>query len=142
MAFQKILVIDSSVVVKWLNQKDEDNLNEADKIFSDGRSGKVDLVLPELVKYEVGNALLFKGIDLPEAKLSLSALYTIPISFFSMDFELAARTLEIALEAKITYYDATFVALVEKLDATLITDNPKHQAKIKGVKVQALRDYK
>ena len=139
---QKILAVDSSVVVKWLNRDDEANLDQSDKVFSDGRTGKVNVTAPELVKYEVGNALLNKELNLPAAKVSLSTIYTMPINFFTTDSDLAERTLEIASQTKITYYDATFVALAEKLDATLVTDNTKHQTKVKGVKVIALKDYK
>jgi len=137
----KVLVVDSSVIVKWLNRDDEANLAQSDRVFSAGRSGRVELVTPELAKYETGNALLNKGLDLPAAIASLSVIYTIPMSFLTIDSELAGRTLEIATQSKMSYYDATFVALAKKLDATLVTDNPKHQAKVKGVKVVALKDY-
>ena len=41
-----------------------------------------------------------------------------------------------------TYYDASFIALAKQEDAILVTDNPKHQTKISGVKVVPLGEYK
>lgn len=50
--------------------------------------------------------------------------------------------LEIATEMKITYYDAVFVALAEKLGATLVTASPKHHVKNRRVRVVPLDSYK
>ena len=102
----KPVVIDTSVIVKWLNQKDELYLSQADKIFQDAREQKIEILAPELSKYESGNAILYKGISLPESKASLVTLYAIPIKFVPLDEEVAVEAMKIAYEEKITYYDA------------------------------------
>ena len=66
----KTLVVDSSVIVKWLNQTKEQNLEQADKILNQARDGLVDLIAPELAKYEVGNVLTTKDVGVEEAKIS------------------------------------------------------------------------
>lgn len=78
-----------------------------------------------------------------QCQATLSVLYAIPITFVSFDEELARETLEIAYANKITYYDASFIALAEQLGANLVTDNPKHQRVSKAVKIKiiALKDY-
>jgi len=138
----KKLVIDSSVAVKWLNSQDEKYLDRADKILQDCEKKKVFLYAPELAKYEIGNAIGYKGLDLSSTKVSLSALYSLPITFVPLEEGDALRVLEIAVKNKITYYDATFINLSEKIGASLVTDNPKHQKDIKGTKIIALKDYK
>lgn len=66
------LVIDSSVIVKWLNTTDEGNLEKADKILADALQRKVELLAPELAKYEVGNVLLIrKKLSLKEVQIPL-----------------------------------------------------------------------
>lgn len=142
MVKKKKIVVDSSVIVKWLNNQDEKFLNQADKILKDCEAGKVILYSPELAKYEVGNAILYKKLDAALAKSSFSTLYSLPITFYPLNEEDALMTTEIAVENKITYYDAVFVNLAEKIGGTLVTDNPKHQKRIKGIKVISLRDYK
>lgn len=141
---KKILILDSSVIVKWLNSQNETFLEQTDRILKQVEKGKVEIVVPELVKYEIGNAILSKKLTLPETKSCLATLYAIPINFVPLDLEAAQRTMEIASELNITYYDASFLSLVEKLGAVLVTDNPKHQKKsTKGkVKVIAIKDYK
>src|SRR5205823_6233311 len=98
---QKI-VIDSSVIVKWLNQQDEDLLEQADKIMRDVQANNVTLFAPELTKYEIGNALLIrKRILANDAKVTLNNLYMFPIQFISQSEDLANQTYRIAQEANI-----------------------------------------
>lgn len=140
---KRLVVIDSSVCVKWLNRKEEVLLTQADKVLKDVEDGKVYLFMPELAKYEVGNALLNKGPELPFINLALEKFYAIPIQFVVEDLELAELTMKIAHESKITYYDASFISLAKKLQADLVTDNPKHQkGKVNGVKVVSLKNYR
>ena len=137
------LIIDSSVIVKWLNHTKEERLTQADKIIQDAEKDKVQLLTTELAKYETGNVFLFgKELTTSEAKTSLASLYTLPLRFIPQTEELAVESYRIAKNTQNTFYDASFVALAKQENATLVTDNPKHQAKIKGVKVVALEDYK
>jgi len=140
---KKLVVIDSSVTVKWVNRKEEEFLSQADLILKDVEKGKIHILMPELGKYEVGNALLNKGSEPALITLALEKFYDIPIQFVSEDLELAQSAIETARRYKITYYDASFISLAEKLHADLVTNNPKHQKKkIAGLKVISLKDYR
>lgn len=55
---KKSLVIDTSIAIKWINSQDEELLEEATQIMKDVQKNNLTLVMPELAKYEVGNALL------------------------------------------------------------------------------------
>jgi predicted nucleic acid-binding protein len=134
-------VVDSSVIVKWVNSVDEKYLEQSDKLADDCRKGKIKLLAPELAKYEVGNVLWKKNLDLPMAKASLGTVYASPVEFVRQNESQAMRALEIAADTGITFYDASFISLAESLEAELVTDNPKHQKKFGGVKVVALKDY-
>ncbi|PIU03754.1 hypothetical protein COT44_01615 [Candidatus Shapirobacteria bacterium CG08_land_8_20_14_0_20_39_18] len=137
---QKI-VVDSSVIVKWLNNQDEKYIKEAFKLLKDCQAGKISLYAPELAKYEVGNALLNKEIELPQTKSSLETLYALPISFIKLDKETALDTYDFTDELEITYYDAVFLTLAKKIKGILVTDNPKHQKTIKNIEILPLKDY-
>lgn len=137
----KPIVVDSSVTVKWVNQIEERSLDQADKLLADAQAGSIRLIVPELSKYEIGNALLKKRLDLPMAIESLSTVYQLPLTFVPESEELARQTYRIATNAKITYYDASFIALARQENATLVTDNLKHQGKTTEIKVRSLADY-
>ena len=75
------------------------------------------------------------------AKTSLATLYFLPIEFVPLSEKEATESLDIACKSNITYYDAVFVGLAERIGATLVTDNPKHQKVSGKVKVIQLKNY-
>lgn len=136
------VVCDSSLIVKWISAQDELRLEQANQVLNDARENKIELLAPELAKYEVGNALLAgKRIKFTNVKISLATLYSLPIKFIPESSIQAETTYQFGEQSQITYYDASFISLAKQLDATLVTDNPKHQAKVKGVRVINLKDY-
>ncbi|MEK7565683.1 MAG: type II toxin-antitoxin system VapC family toxin [Patescibacteria group bacterium] len=139
----KKIVVDSSVIFKWLSKEKEARVEKALKLFTDGQKGKCQLYAPILSKYEIGNGIWKRGLDLPKSKLLVETLYAIPINFIDLDEGMAKRGIEIAILEKITFYDASFIALAERLRAGLITDNPKHQKSTlkTNIKVVSLASY-
>lgn len=136
------LVLDTSVIIKWLNQTRENNLDQADRLLADALAGKVELFTPQFAKQETGNVLLLSKLLKPgEANKVLEAFYALPITFIAESLELAQFSFALARELNITYYDASFLALAQQLEATLITENLKHQGKASEIKVIPLCDY-
>jgi len=138
---ENTLVVDTSVIVKWLNQDNEDYIEQADKILKDAQLDKIIIIAPELARYEVGNVLLLgKNLPIEQASIVLAQFYKLPITFVEDTAELAEKTYEFAAQAEITYYDASFMALAYQYDATLVTDNMKHQG-LNSIKVRAIKGY-
>lgn len=136
--------MDSSVVVKWVNSQGEKFLRQADTILKHMQNGEILITMPDLAKYEVGNALLNKEMSLSATQTALGTVYEIPIQFVSQDKAMAQTTLEIAKDSGMTYYDASFIALAKRLKVDLVTDNPKHQNRYRGkeIKIISLQYYK
>ena len=143
MKIKKILIIDTSVAVKWVNRQHESNIKQADKILEDFQNEECSILMPELSKYELGSALLYKKAPLQTTLSSLATYYHIPIQFVPQDEQQAKDTIKIAHNSGMTYYDAAFISLAKAQKADLITDNPKHQGRYKGkdVRVISLKDY-
>jgi predicted nucleic acid-binding protein len=136
------VVVDTSVIVKWLNQDNEEYVDQADDILRDVQAAKIQLIVPELAKYEVGNLLIHgKGLTYEQAITVLAQLYKLPLTFVEDNELLAVETVAIAANANVTYYDASFIAVAKQFDAVLITDNVKHQGRARDVKVIAIKDY-
>ena len=136
------IVLDSSVIVKFLFAMGEDNLSQADALLADVEKGETLLAAPVLAKYEVGNVVRFRKISEVEKLASWDNFEQLPIKYIDLDFSEGRRAQSIAEVSNITFYDAVFVELAERLKAVLVTANPKHQKKFGGVKVIALKDYK
>ena len=130
----KHYVLDTSVIVKWFSE--EKGSEKAGAILQQLQNQKVEILMPELVKYELANAFL-KGKKLAgrEAEVALETFYNLPLLFTAETPESAKLTYVLAEKLNISYYDACFLALAKIQKATLITANPKHQKKIKGIKV-------
>ena len=137
-----IIVVDSSVIIKWISQDNEKHLDKVDKILEDAQKNKILLITPELARYEIGNVLLFgKNLSLEQAKIALTEFYKLPVSFIPESEELSKETFKLAFNLKITYYYASFLALAKLYNAILVTDNTKHQGRNSNIKVTALTDY-
>lgn len=136
------VVIDSSVVIKWLNDVDEKNIEQANKLLMDTLDGKIVLFMPELAKYEIGNVLLLKKkLSIGDIVIPIHTLYSFPIQFIPESVELAQDTYNIAFKLGITYYDASFISLAKQQNAMLITENIKHQGKASDIVVKSLKDF-
>lgn len=138
------IILDSSVVVKWIISENEKYLEQADKLLERIKSKSLICYAPELLKYEIGNVMISKQCTTSYINLAFETIYSLPISFIACDLRLAYDTAKISKESGITFYDALFIALAKKLKATLITDNIKHQGKYKNKKINitALKDYR
>lgn len=130
----KRYVLDTSVIVKWFSE--EKGSEKAGGILRQLQNQEAEILIPELVKYELANALL-KGKKLTgkEAELALVIFYILPLSFMAETPESAKLTYSLAEKLNISYYDACFLALAKIQKATLITANPRHQKKVKGIKI-------
>lgn len=136
------VVLDSSVIVKFIFSEGEDNLTQADALLADVKRGTLFLLAPILSKYEVGNVIRFRKISEVEKIACWSNFEQLPIKFVDLSLSDGNRVQTIAEVSNITFYDAVFVTLAKKLGVVLVTANPKHQKKFGGVKVVALKDYK
>lgn len=129
------LVVDASVAIKWL--LDEVGSAHAHHFLGRFRTGEDELIAPDLIVSEVGNALrsaavLRKRIPTDIVAGVLADFLRIGLPTRSAG-ETAERALELALRHDATYYDAAYVALaLEEGIPLLATDGPMTQ-KFKGV---------
>ncbi|HEV2225564.1 MAG TPA: type II toxin-antitoxin system VapC family toxin [Nitrososphaerales archaeon] len=122
MAKKDQLVADSSVVAKWfLTERGSDN---ATKLRDEFATGRLKLVVPTLLFYEVMNALRFSGAfnraDLVTAARSLSK-YRFDI--WRPRGKLLELSAELSFEKGLTVYDACYVALARRISSKVITED-------------------
>ncbi|MEM4020956.1 MAG: type II toxin-antitoxin system VapC family toxin [Nitrososphaerota archaeon] len=136
---EKILVLDASVAVKWFNVEP---LREKALIIRDKYvNGEIELIAPDLLYYEVANALRYNprfGIE--EVKSALKALEDLSIITYDFEGELREKAVELAYRFGITIYDAAYVALAVIRDASLYTANKEVVAKAQLTNVKYLSE--
>ncbi|MBI1910108.1 MAG: type II toxin-antitoxin system VapC family toxin [Deltaproteobacteria bacterium] len=124
-------VVDSSVVVKWF-VKDEPDDSPAQRILQIFRKGDSQFIIPDLLFYEVGNVFLKKWPrDLEKIQRGFLALWRLPWFLIPLRQSLLARSLELAAQYQLTFYDALFVATAERSEAAFITADEKLLKRIK-----------
>lgn len=139
------LVVDSSVVVKWYVI--EEFRNEALAIRDSYLNGMFKLAAPNLMIYEVVNAVRYSRKDIQPEKLKAicESIAKYGFELYELKGEYANLAIDVALENNITVYDASYVALANYLDTILYTSDTKLLQNLKEkykTKVKHLRDYK
>jgi predicted nucleic acid-binding protein len=114
----RALVVDASVAVKWVVEEEG---SEAAASLAGG-----DLAAPTLLLAECANVLWAKArrgeLNREEALQRLQALRASPLELFPLE-SLVERALELAYELNHPAYDAFYLALAERLDRSLVTDD-------------------
>lgn len=122
------LVVDASVAAKWFIPEEgtDKSLVVRDRYIE----GDLDLVAPDLLVYEVANALRYRA-DLEDSKLKedLEALFLLDLELVPPSQELVTRSVAAARRLDISVYDALYLALAETLSANLLTADQELYAK-------------
>jgi predicted nucleic acid-binding protein len=130
------LIVDASVAVKWLAEE------TGSKDARARGNGDEELIAPELVIAEVGNAFWKKCRDgiLGRAQAA-DGLRQLPRLFHRLhpDTTLSERALEIAHGARHPIYDCFYIALAERENAPLITADERQLDVARKAKVKVRR---
>lgn len=117
---QKI-VVDTSVLVKWIKTKDEELVHEARRLLTDVERRSLEIHVPALLLYEVGNILLKTDHDAAGLNDAISNLEALPLTVAPPATPLLKRAARLGRELRLTFYDASFLALAVELDCPFIT---------------------
>lgn len=125
---QKI-VIDASIVTKWFISEEYSDI--AIKIRDCFVEGKLDLLAPDLLSYEVVNALKYsKLFPVTDLKDAVAALDNYGITLIPFKGEFAQKATEIAVKYDITIYDAAYIGLAVFLDIHVYSADKKLISKV------------
>ncbi len=116
-------VIDASVAVKWFSKEQHSVL--ALMLLEDCRNGKIDLVVPDLLFYEVANVLKCNRLSEKDVQNALSSLFNLGLGMSRVDEIIMAETVRCALQHNTSIYDAAYVALSKLFECELITADEK-----------------
>lgn len=116
----QVFVVDASVAVKWYVQ--EKLRREALILRTDYAQGKIDLIAPQLMIYEVGNALRFRpDVTASDVKQYVKALKNMQVATGDLEEYLLQRAAEIAFDEGITFYDSSYLALAENYGTKVVS---------------------
>ena len=135
------VVVDASVVVKWFVE--EEDSDKALRLRDKYIDGEIRIIAPELIIFEVLNALYYKRLfSESEMKEISEALEAYSFTLYSLKGEYAEKTIETAVENGITIYDASYVALAMIRDTYMYTADEKLIEKLKGEYLKHVKSIK
>lgn len=124
------IVVDASIIVKWFIK--EQNSDLALKIRDRFVDGQLELLAPDLLHYEILNALkyskLFSQDNLASAAASLE---NYGITQFPLIGDYAQEVVKLAEEYNLSIYDAAYIGLTNILDVCAYSADKKLVDKIR-----------
>lgn len=119
------IVVDTSVAIKWFVS--EPKSKEAIGVFNQHNKKKIKIVVPDIIRLELINGLFysyhFKSYQLKEVLTSLKSANLDLVSIDKIDLNSVTDLME---EYNIASYDGLFIALAQKLDCPLVTNDKRH----------------
>jgi predicted nucleic acid-binding protein len=131
----KEYVLDTSIVIKWFSEYDEDDLQKALDLRYKILEGRCFVVVPDLLFYELSNALRynphFTADDVAEA---VNTVMDMGFDVKGIEHETVERAVEIAFQYNVSVYDAYFLALSRKEKKPFVTADHGFYEKAKKLK--------
>jgi predicted nucleic acid-binding protein len=116
------IVVDTSVLIKWIKTRDEELRSEALDLLGIIQHQALEVTVPALLLYELGNLLLLKTrLDSSGIAAAIDQVLHLPIAVENPEPGVLRRTARLGRELKLTFYDASFLALAEELDCVFVT---------------------
>ncbi|HUF54755.1 MAG TPA: type II toxin-antitoxin system VapC family toxin [Dehalococcoidia bacterium] len=130
-----VWVVDASVSAKWY-LGDEELSDQAMSLLSGMRGGKLELRAPNFARHEVGalltNASRSGRVSWDTAHVELKAYIEAGISASEDPLWLLGAAMETAKVHPLSFYDALYVALAERLAANLVTADQRMYRGLRG----------
>ncbi len=118
------IIIDASVVVKWfIEENDSDKARFLRDKFIDG---KIELIVPSLLYFEVLNALKYSQLfDLSELDDAGESLEKYGFKVVTLKNEIRKHMIKAAVDHNISIYDASYLGLCISLGKIFCTADEK-----------------
>lgn len=137
----KISIIDSSIVFKWFS-KGEIDRDLALNLLNKHISKKIQLMVPDLIFYEVANAWATKStLSAIEVEVNLNKLEEANLVIEQISFKFIKLAAMFSKRYHVSVYDAIYAVVAEEKKCDLITADDRFVKKVNLPFVKKLADY-
>lgn len=124
-------VFDASVIIKWFIE--EEGSDRADKYLQAYKNRQFSILVPTLLFYELGNILLAKKATAKQAGQIMQYLHALNLTKVDIGYESFRKVFQNADDLQITYYDASYLTLMQKESCEFVTADRKLYEKVRKV---------
>jgi len=129
----KKYILDASVFLKAILNKDEKEYKLIKEIFSEVIKKKAIVYAPNFILLEFANGLRFSLNDESLSILPLEKFSQLPIEFFSFKANHIKEILKLAYRLQTTVYDTAYHFLAKLLDGIFLTADKEYFKKAKSL---------
>ena len=120
------IVIDACIGVKWFSAENEEKVKYAEIIQRKNTNAEIEIIIPDLFVYEILNALLLKKkLSIEDLKFTKYLFNLMSLNIVIPDNRLLDSAIEFASNLNLTYYDGIYLALAERMETVIITEDKK-----------------
>jgi len=135
------VVVDASVIVKWF--VGEEDSDKALKIRDRYIEGEIRIITPDIITYEILNALYHKRIFSEGELCEVSeALDSFLFNLYPLKGEYAKRAVTTSFENDITVYDSAYISLAIIKNTYLYTSDDKLIGRLKKNYLKYVKNIK
>jgi predicted nucleic acid-binding protein len=135
---QRVVVVDSSIGVKWFKPEDERGVDIAWDLLEQHRMQAVTIAVPGHFTAEVLNGLLWARCDSQRVREAAGLLHEFDLVPVSLTRQVTEPAVALALSHRLTINDALFPALAVLLRCKLVTAD-RAQARVTECPVRLVR---
>ena len=121
-----MVVIDTSIVYKWITEEGKELNNPALKLFHKFIEGEEKLIVPDIALYELANALATKTpLTLNDIEKAWGLFKDLQLKVINPDLKFIEDCLKFAKKYYTSVYDASFAVLAKQKKCDFITADSK-----------------
>lgn len=125
----KKIVLDASVIIKWIKPQNEKSLDTANEYFVKQLQGQIRVCAPSLIEYELHNTI--SRLTDKNPPVLLTFIKNLDITLIPLSDSLTSNGYDLVHQYSISFYDAVYIAVAKSLDCSMITADKKLVNKVK-----------
>lgn len=137
-----MIVVDSSVVFKWLVHEESPDASNASSLRNRFIYQEFKVVVPNLLLYEISNIFVWKTSLSPTDVENVWAKFkSLKLSFIEPTVQFVEKCLNIAQKYQLTIYDCSYIVLAQDYGCDMVTADKKLVRQVNLSYVKLLSEY-
>lgn len=126
-----MVIADASIIYKWVTEEDTDPDTPALKLLRQFLDGKEDVSIPDIVLYELANALSTKtNLTFKEVQEAWNLFERLNLNVVNPSLKFIRKSIEFSRKYHVTVYDASYAVLALEKNCIFLTADSKFVKKI------------